>query len=158
MNIVYWYLSQSLGNWLVYHIKFDFWTCKLWYSLVCLHISWVQILPPLSVCSDISTYIILALRGGAVQNIYSPLWPHWIKSVPRWEEGTTGKYQHELWMLVFSYTPRHKSRYRHYPIYKSDEALIWLNNTNNKSFSLRIKLSKLSKLTKLTKLSKLSKP
>ena len=56
-------------------------------------------------------------------------------SVPRREEGSTGKYQHEVEgvpegaargnsrdrMLVFSCTPRLESRYRHYPIYKSDE-------------------------------------
>ena len=60
-----------------------------------------------------------------------------IESVPRREEGSTGKYQHEVEgvpegaargnsrdrMLVFSCTPRLESRYRHYPIYKSDEAL-----------------------------------
>ena len=59
------------------------------------------------------------------------------ESVPRLEEGSTGKYQHEVEgvpegaaqgtsqdrMLVFSCTPRLESRYRHYPIYKSDEAL-----------------------------------
>ena len=59
------------------------------------------------------------------------------ESVPRREEGSTGKYQHEVKgvpegaarvnsrdrMLVFSCTPRLESRYRHYPIYKSDEAL-----------------------------------
>ena len=60
------------------------------------------------------------------------------ESVPRQEEGSTGKYQHEVEgvpegaarensrdrMLVFSCTPPLKSRYRHYPIYKSDEALV----------------------------------
>ena len=58
------------------------------------------------------------------------------ESVPRREEGSTGKYQHEVGgvpegeargsyqdrMLVFSFTPRLDSRYRHYPIFKSDEA------------------------------------
>ena len=60
-----------------------------------------------------------------------------IESVPRQEEGSTGKYQHEVEgvpegaaqgnsrdrMLVFSCTPRLKSMYRHYPIFKSDKAL-----------------------------------
>ena len=62
---------------------------------------------------------------------------HCTESVPWREEGRTGKYQHEVKgvpegaargnsrdrMLVFSCTPRLESRYRHYPIYKSDEAL-----------------------------------
>ena len=40
--------------------------------------------------------------------------------VPRQEDGSTGKYQHEV-----EDTPktRVKSRYRHYPIFKSDKAL-----------------------------------
>ena len=59
------------------------------------------------------------------------------ESVPRQEEGSTGKYQHEVEvvpegaargnsrdrMLVFSCIPQVKSRYGHNPIYKSDEAL-----------------------------------
>ena len=59
------------------------------------------------------------------------------ESVPRREEGSTGKYQHEVEgvpegaargnsrdrMLVFSCTPRLESRYIHYPIYKSDEVI-----------------------------------
>ena len=62
---------------------------------------------------------------------------HHTESVPRLEEGSTGKYQHEVegvpngaargnsqdQMLVFSSTPRLKSRYRHYRIYKSGETL-----------------------------------
>ena len=58
-------------------------------------------------------------------------------SVPRQEEGITGKYQHKFEgvpegvarvnsqdrMLVFSCTLRLGSRYRHYPIYKSEEAV-----------------------------------
>ena len=58
------------------------------------------------------------------------------KSVPRPEEGSTGKYQHEVEgvpegtaqgnsrdrILVFSCSPRLESRYRLYSIYKSDEA------------------------------------
>ena len=57
------------------------------------------------------------------------------ESVPRREEGSTGKYEHEVegvpegaargnsqdQMPVFSCTPRLESRYRYYPIYKSDE-------------------------------------
>ena len=60
-----------------------------------------------------------------------------IEFVPRQEEGSTGKYQHEVEgvpegatrgnsrdrMLVFPCTPQLKSRYRHYPICKSDEAV-----------------------------------
>ena len=60
-----------------------------------------------------------------------------IESVRRREEGSTGKYQYEVEgvpegaargnsrdrMLVFSCTLRLESRYRHYPIYKSEQAL-----------------------------------
>ena len=103
-----------------------------------------------------------------------------VESLPRQEEGSTGKYQHEVdrvpegaargnsWdrTLVFFCTPRLESRYRHYQIYKSDEAeaivialamfraiamfkpskkenqigffLVWWNNTNKNQFSLSI--------------------
>ena len=58
--------------------------------------------------------------------------------VPRREEESTEKYQHEVEvfpegaargnsqdrMLVFSCTSRLDSRYRHYPIYESDESLV----------------------------------
>ena len=49
-----------------------------------------------------------------------------IESVPRREEGSTGEYQHEVEgdrMLVFPCTPRLESRYRHYPVCKSYEAV-----------------------------------
>ena len=62
---------------------------------------------------------------------------HCTESVPRRKEGSTGTYQHEVKgvpegaargnsrdpMLVFPCTPRLESRYKHYPICKSDEAV-----------------------------------
>ena len=59
------------------------------------------------------------------------------ESVYRREEGSAGKYHHEVEgvpeggargnfrdrMLVFSCTPRLESMYRHYPTFLSDEAL-----------------------------------
>ena len=59
------------------------------------------------------------------------------ESVHRQEEGSRGKYKAEVEgvpevaargnsrdrMLVFSCTPRLESMYRHYPIFKSDEAI-----------------------------------
>ena len=88
------------------------------------------------------------------------------ESVPRGEEGSTGKYQYEVEgvpegaargnsrdrMLVFYCTPRLESRYRHYQIYKSDEALaiviaiplsrgsFFLSRTDNLKHILSLKL------------------
>ena len=79
-------------------------------------------------CWDLSTGQVKALSYGDTCT----------ETVPRQEEGSTGKYKHEVKgvpegaargnsrdrMLVFSCTPRLESRYRHYSIDKSDEALV----------------------------------
>ena len=67
------------------------------------------------------------------------------ESVPRGEEGSTGKYQYEVEgvpegaarrnsrerMLVFSYTPRLESLYILYPIFKSDVLICNSSSTSH---------------------------
>ena len=64
----------------------------------------------------------IGLAGEALYYYTLLYWGEGTESVPRREEGSTGKYQHEV-EGVPEGAARGNSRDRHYPICKSDEAV-----------------------------------